>query len=79
MTLERKDIRAKLDANLHAALTAICDLDGLTQAEFIEAALIPVLQKRIHDAIALAKAAEWAGISGNGREHLPDQPLVRGR
>lgn len=73
MSLERKDIRAKLDAELHVALVEICDLDGVTQAEFIEAVLVPVLRKRIHDAIALASAARRAGISGNVGEPLPDQ------
>ena len=79
MSLERKDVRAKLDADLHAALTAICDLDGVTQAEFVEAVLIPVLQKRVHDAIELARAVERPGISGSGLEQPPDQLLGRGR
>lgn len=54
MALERKDIRAKLDPELHAALKAMCDLDGVDMGEWIEAQLVPVIKKRIHDATVLA-------------------------
>lgn len=67
MSLERKDIRAKLDPELHAALTEICALDGVEIAEFIESLLVPVIRKRCSDAIALAQALERQGISGSGR------------
>ncbi len=76
MSIERKDVRAKLDPELHAALKEICDLEGITTAEFVEAVLVPVLQKRIHDAIALARAAERAGITGSGREPVVDQQVT---
>ena len=44
MALERKDIRAKLDPELHAALKAMCDLDGVDMGEWIEAQLVPVIR-----------------------------------
>lgn len=68
MSLERKDIRAKLDADHHNILVKVCELDGVTQAEFIEAVLVPVLKKRAHDAIELAYAVGGTGITGNDRE-----------
>lgn len=37
MALERKDIRAKLDADTHAMLKAICDFDEIDMGEYIEA------------------------------------------
>lgn len=68
MSLERKDVRASLDADLHAALKEICDLDGVTTAEFIEALLAPVLRKRIHDTIELSDRLRRIGISRNEAE-----------
>ena len=68
MALERKDIRAKLDPELHAALKAMCDLDGVDMGEWIEAQLVPVIKKRIHDATVLAAEFQCLGITGNGRE-----------
>lgn len=68
MTIERKDIRAKLDAHVHAQLRAICDVDGVDVGDFIEAQLLPVIAKRVHDAIELATRLQRPGISGNLRE-----------
>lgn len=76
MSLERKDVRAKLDSELHAALVEICRLDGTEIGEFVERLLVPVIRKRIHDAIELGLAAERLGISGNARDNTPDQPLT---
>ena len=44
MALDRKDIRAKLDADMHAKLKAICEFDDIDIGEFIEALLIPVIE-----------------------------------
>lgn len=68
MALERKDIRAKLDPELHAALKAMCDLEGVDMGEWIEAQLVPVIKKRIHDATVLAAEFQRLGITGSGRE-----------
>ena len=75
MALERKAIRAKLDADVHTALRTICEVDGVDMGEFIESLVIPVVQKRIHDATVLSRALQRAGITGiqgalvgNGRE-----------
>ena len=68
MSLERKDIRAKLDPDKHAQLRAICDTDGIDMGDFIEAALLPLIKKRVHDAIELATRLQGLGISGNNRE-----------
>ena len=68
MSLERKDVRGYLDADLHAALIAICEADGITSAEFIERLLVPVIQKRIHDAITLADFLQRHGITRSDPE-----------
>lgn len=78
MALERKDVRFKLDAELHAQLKAICDLDDIDIGEYIESLVVPVVHKRVHDAMVLAdrlhrvgitgRAARTSGKSGSGRE-----------
>ena len=68
MSLERKDIRAKLDDDMHAALRAICEVDGIDMGLFVEALLVPVIKKRVHDAMMLAAKLPRPGIAGNNRE-----------
>jgi len=68
MALERKDIRAKLDADVHAQLKAICDVDEVDVGDFIESVLLPVIKKRVHDASVLAARLARLGITGSGRE-----------
>ena len=68
MSLERKDIRAKLDPEIHAQLRVICEIDGVDMGDFIEAALLPVIAKRVHDAMMLAQKLQRLGTSGSDRE-----------
>ena len=64
MALERKDIRAKLDPDMHQALKVLARVEGLTEGELIEQIIVPVLRRRIHDATVIAAEATLAGISG---------------
>ena len=64
MSIERKDIRSKLDHDAHAKLKAICDIDGVDMGEFIESVLLPVIEKRVHDAMMLSNELQRLGISG---------------
>lgn len=64
MALERMDIRAKLDPDTHAQLKAICEIDGVDMGAFVEAVLVPVIEKRVHDAMVLAEKLQRAGIPG---------------
>lgn len=68
MALERKDVRAKLDPEVHKALKILCKAAGKTDAQYIEEILVPELLKRIHDATLIAAEATIAGITGNLRE-----------
>jgi len=65
MALERMDIRAKLDPDTHGQLKAICELDGVDMGAYIEAILVPVIEKRVHDAMLLADKLQRLGISGS--------------
>lgn len=61
MSLERKDIRAYLDADVHQALTAICNARGLTVADFVEGLIVPEVRRLSHEAIVIADAIRQAG------------------
>lgn len=64
MALERKDIRAKLDPDMHTALTVLCDVDGCDLGEFIERELVRVIVRRCHAASLIAERTQRLGISG---------------
>ena len=68
MSLERKDVRAKLDPELNTALKIFADLDGVTEAQFIEDLVVPALRRRISDAKIAAERLAGAGIIGKNRE-----------
>lgn len=68
MALDRKDIRAKLDPDMHAALSVLCDVDGCDLGEFIEREIVRVIVKRVHGASVIAERTKGLGFSGNGRE-----------
>lgn len=68
MSLERKDVRFKLDPDDHAALKAICDIVGVDVGEFIESIVVPEIRRRTHEAISLAEALARRGITGKSRE-----------
>lgn len=68
MSLERKDVRAKLDHDTHAALEILCEVQGVTQAQFIESVLAPVIRRRVHEATLIAARVTVSGIAGNNRD-----------
>ena len=70
MALDRKDIRAKLDPDMHAALSVLCDVDGCDLGEFIEREIVRVVLKRCHAASVIAERTARLGITGNSRESL---------
>lgn len=68
MSLPRKDVRAKLPPRLHAALKVICKAEGITEGEFIERVISPVIERRIYEATLIAASCAVAGIGGKVRE-----------
>ena len=68
MSLEKLDARTKLEPHLHAALLAICDVDGVTINDFLYGLVVPVIEARIRDARLLADRTRELGISGKSRE-----------
>ena len=68
MSLERKDVRAKLDPADHAGLQLLAKVKGITDAELVEQILAPEIRRRIHEATVIAAEATVAGITGSIRE-----------
>lgn len=70
MSIERKDVRFKLDEQDHAALKAICDVTGVDVGDFVESIIVPEIRRRTHEAIELAERLTRRGIAGKNRESL---------
>lgn len=68
MALERKDVRAKLDAQMHKALTIICDADHMDICDWIEQLIEIEIRRRVHEAQSIAAETADLGITGNQRE-----------
>ena len=63
MSLERKDIRAKLDHNAHAKLRTICEAMGMNMGDWIEQKLVPLIDQEAHVAMVIAHALLRQGIT----------------
>lgn len=68
MSLERKDIRAKLDGSAHAAVVAICRVRGVEISEYVETLILADVAKVAHEAIELADELRAQGFSGTTRD-----------
>lgn len=68
MSLERKDVRAKIDPDMHEALLVLCEVDQLDIGEFIERELVNIIRRRVHEASLIAQRTARLGIIGNRRE-----------
>jgi antitoxin component of RelBE/YafQ-DinJ toxin-antitoxin module len=68
MSLERVDVRAKLDPDVHEALVAICDARGLTLGEFIETLLVPEIKRVVHEATVITDKLRISGTNGKNRD-----------
>ena len=71
MALERKDLRLKLDCEIHSALNVLSDVDGVLLSELAEQVITEYVRRRIHDATVVAEKTARLGISGNGGESAP--------
>lgn len=69
MALERKDVRFKLEADTHVALSAIAEADGLDLGELVERWVTAETVRRVHAATLIhERVARW-GKTGISREH----------
>lgn len=65
MSLDRKDLRLKLDPDDHTRLQLLAECEGRELAEWAERVLVREIRRRVHAAMVLAQKAERLGISGN--------------
>ena len=68
MSIERKDLRIKVDHDIHAGLSLLADCDEKDIAEWCEVVLAAEVRRRIHAATVIAERASRLGIAGTGRE-----------
>jgi hypothetical protein len=71
MSLERKDVRFKLDPDEHEALKVISEHDGMDVGEWCERLILIELNNRAAqaaEAIALHERLSRLGVSGKTRE-----------
>lgn len=62
MSLERKDARCYLDAEVHAAMVELCNARGITIADFIEGLVAPEVVRLKHETIELYERLRRAGL-----------------
>ncbi len=68
MALDRKDIRAKLDPNMHRALTIICDADHMDICDWVEQLVVNEVRRRVHEAQSIAAEVSDLGITSHQRD-----------
>lgn len=75
MSLERKDVRFKLDPDLHQALTVLAECAGCDIGVLVEQVVVGEVRRRVHEASVIAERTARLGFSGSGR----DLPGVTGK
>lgn len=68
MSLDRKDVRAKLDPDDHHKLSVLADVDGVDIGEWVESVLVREIAKRVHAATVIADRVRCLGKTGNRQE-----------
>lgn len=68
MSLERKDVRFKLAADVHGALTVLSECAQVDIGEFVEMIIQREVMRRVHEASVIAERAARLGITGSVRE-----------
>ncbi|WP_424195500.1 hypothetical protein ACMYR3_06090 [Ampullimonas aquatilis] len=68
MSIERKDIRFKLDHEVHEALKVLADVDGRDLCDLLEQLVIEFVDRRVQAATVITSRLARRGLSGNGGE-----------
>lgn len=63
MALERKDLRVYFDAEIHQALVALAEIDGVEPGKLAELAVEEYVLRRVHAAKVVAERVDVAGLS----------------
>ena len=68
MSLERKDVRFKLTAETHQALTVLAECAQVDIGEFVELVVQREVIRRVHEASLIHERTARLGLTGSGRE-----------
>jgi hypothetical protein len=68
MSLDRKDVRFKVDHDTHAALAAIAEADGVDIAELVERWVSAEVTRRVHAATLIHDRVARLGKAGTRRD-----------
>lgn len=63
MALERKDLRVYFDPEIHQALAALAEIDGIEPGKLAEQAVEEYVLRRVHAAKVVAERVDVAGLS----------------
>jgi len=72
MTLPRKDVRFKLDNDMHEALSILAEMDNVNFDKWVEAVICRAIRNRVSAANMLARRVERLSLSGNGGGEVID-------
>jgi hypothetical protein len=64
MSLPRKDLRPYFDHDIHAAIKAIADSEGVEPGAWIEQVIVGVVKKRVGQASLVINALNESGALG---------------
>jgi hypothetical protein len=68
MCLDRKDVRFKLAAEMHEALTVLAECEQVDIGEYVETVMRREIKRRLHEASLIHDRTARLGITGSGRE-----------
>lgn len=68
MSLERKDVRAKLDERYHAAVLLICRIRGIEIGDYLESLIVADVSRISDESIPIGEGLSQLGFSGRVRE-----------
>ena len=68
MSLDRKDVRFRLDPDVHAAVTVLAEVAQVEIGEWLEMIVQREVVRRVHETTVLHERMARLGILGVGRE-----------
>lgn len=75
MSLDRKDVRLKLEPDDHAIVKLLAESRGMDLDDWCEAVLVREARRDFHAAILIVKTAQRMGIEGKA---IPEMPRRQG-
>jgi len=64
VSLPRKDLRPYFDHDIHAAIKAVAESEGVEPSAWIEQVIVGVIKKRVSQASLVITALEQSGALG---------------